>query len=267
MTVCPRALPDHGPVSPDCPVDCLRPVLPLQALNSLARAHDPPASPLPLWWWRCFPGEPPQVGQARSWVARLLPVCSPLDDLLIFTSELATNAVAHTRSGEPGGRFTVEVTWTPRTARVIVGDQGSHEVPTAVANPGDQAGYLESGRGLLLIDALSAAWGMSGDAHARWLWADVDWRSQGGPIPTTSIGSNSSEMQFAPTRCAYPGASPWYSDHPGHEQPGQWHTALPGTPDKNDTLTAPSPLALTHMVATRYPQARSRAREPSTPPR
>src|SRR5579862_5861841 len=81
----------------------------------------PAAYPLPRWWWRGFPGQPPQVSQARSWVASLLPGCAPLDDLLLFASELASNAITHTRSGRPGGRFTVEVTWTPRTARVVVG--------------------------------------------------------------------------------------------------------------------------------------------------
>src|SRR5882724_3475105 len=105
---------------------------------------------LPLWWSRDFPGEPPRVGQARSWVAGLLPACDALDDLLIFASELATNAVTHTRSGQPGGRFTVEVTWSPQSARVVVGDQGSHEVPVSAAGNGNRAADLESGRGLLL---------------------------------------------------------------------------------------------------------------------
>jgi len=70
-------------------------------------------------------------------VADLLPACGPLDDLLLFASELATNATEHTRSGEPGGQFTVEVTWTPRKARVIVGDQDSDEIPASAATPGD----------------------------------------------------------------------------------------------------------------------------------
>jgi hypothetical protein len=39
--MCPRvAL--HGPVNPDCPVDCLQPYLSLKTLNPLARAYDAP---------------------------------------------------------------------------------------------------------------------------------------------------------------------------------------------------------------------------------
>jgi hypothetical protein len=182
----------------------------------------------------------------------LLPACSPLDDLLLLASELAANAVTHTRSGQPGGRFTVEVTWSPQSARVVVGDQGSDEIPVSAASPVDQVACLESGRGLLLVDALSAAWGTAGDADARWLWADVEWRSRGGPLPMTSNGSNSIEMQFAELRSMYPGTSAWYS-----ERSRQWHAALPEARDAGDTISAPSPTALTRMLAARYAAARS----------
>ena len=116
-------------------------------------------SPLPLWWSRGFPGELPLVGQARSWVAGLLPAGEPLDDLLAIASELAANAVKHTRSGDPGGRFTMDVTWSPDGARVVVGDQGSGDVPAIVASEGDDLADAVSGRGLLLVSVFSAAWG------------------------------------------------------------------------------------------------------------
>jgi serine/threonine-protein kinase RsbW len=205
------------------------------------------ASPLPLWWSRQFLGEPLEVSKARSWVAGLLPPCEPLDDLLIFASELATNAVTHTRSGEPKGWFTVEVTWSLMTARVVVGDQGSDDVPTSKASPGDDPQDLESGRGLQLIDAMSADWGTVGDATARWLWADVKWRSRGGPPPTTP-GGNSSAQQFAALSQAYPGATAWYDSHSG-----QWYATLPGVA-ADGTVSAPSPAALAYLMAARYPR-------------
>ena len=215
--------------------------------------NEPAASPLPLWWSRDFPGEPAQVGRARAWVADLLPACAPLDDLLLFASELATNATAHTRSGEPDGRFTIEVTWTPQTARVVVGDQGSDEVPSSIASPDDQDAHLENGRGLLLIEMMAAAWGMTGDGDARWLWADVHWRSRGGSLPTTPIGTGDGGTQLLALRSAYPGASAWYS-----EQSGQWCATLPEPRDARDTLTAPSPAALTRMLAARMARSGTR---------
>jgi serine/threonine-protein kinase RsbW len=226
--------------------------------GGMGSALPPAASPLPLWWWSGFPGEAPQVRQARSWIAKLLPACSPLDDLLIFTSELATNAVTHTRSGQPGGQFTVEVTWTPGKARVVVGDQGSDGVPATIAVPRDQ----ENGRGLMLIDMMSAAWGMAGDANARWLWADVNWHSQGGPMPTPSVGSNSIDTQFAPIYGVSSGTAAWYSEHTG-----AWHATPPGTQGAA-LLSAPSPLALAAMLAARYPAAGITPALPrDTPPR
>jgi anti-sigma regulatory factor (Ser/Thr protein kinase) len=210
----------------------------------------PVTSPLPLWWSRDFPGEASQVGQARSWVAALLPACAPLDDLLLFASELAANTVTHTRSREPGGRFTIEVTWTPQAARVVVGDQGSDETP---ASPDDRDAYLENGRGLLLIEMMAAAWGMAGDADARWLWADVHWRSRGGLLPTTPIAGEDAGTQLTALRSAYPGASAWYSEQSGH-----WHATLPGPRDASDTLIAPSPAALTRMLAARMERSGTR---------
>jgi len=202
-------------------------------------------SPLPLWWSRKFPGEPPQVSRARSWVAGLLPACEPLDELLIFASELATNAVTHTRSGGPSGWFQVEVIWSPKAARVVVGDQGSDEVPTNRASSEADAADIETGRGLLLIDAMSANWGTAGDATARWLWADAAWRSRGGPPPIAS-GDNPVAQQFAALSQAYPGATAWYDS-----QSDQWCASLPAA-GASSGLYAPSPTALFHLLATRY---------------
>jgi hypothetical protein len=42
MTGRPGAVPHHGPVTPDCPVDCLLTVLSLMSFNPLARAYDAP---------------------------------------------------------------------------------------------------------------------------------------------------------------------------------------------------------------------------------
>jgi serine/threonine-protein kinase RsbW len=213
--------------------------------------QEPTASSLPLWWYRRFPGESLQISSARSWLAGLLPACGPLDDLLLFASELATNALVHTRSGEPDGWFSVEVTWCPMWARVVVGDQGSDEVPTRTG-PRDDAIELEDGRGLALIDALSAAWGAAGGPDGRWLWADVDWRSRRGPLPMAA-SDNSAAQQFADLHQAYPETVAWYSS-----DSRQWHATLPLAVGTGSPLCAPSPAALAHLVAARYPAAATR---------
>jgi len=93
---------------------------------------------------------------------------------------------------------------------------------------------------------MSAAWGTAGDADTRWLWADVHWRSRGGSLPTTPIGSNDAGTQLAAIRRAHPGTLAWYS-----EQSGNWHATLPEPRDASDALAAPSLAALTRMLAAR----------------
>ncbi len=59
-------------------------------------------------------------------------------------------------------------------------------------------------------------------------------------------------MEFAALCALYPGASAWYS-----QQSGAWLAVLPWARDASDTISAPSPIALTRMLAARYPAARS----------
>src|ERR1700761_8974132 len=91
------------------------------------------------WWTRHFRGSAPQVLEVRHWLEALLPDCPARADLLLLTSELCTNAIVHSRSGEPGGQFSVDIDWTPALARVVVGDQGSAKVPAITPDKGDAA--------------------------------------------------------------------------------------------------------------------------------
>jgi anti-sigma regulatory factor (Ser/Thr protein kinase) len=200
----------------------------------------PPA----YWWSRDFPGEKEQARQVRAWIEGILPACDALEDLVLIASELASNAVTHTRSGQDNARFTVDVTWSADRARVVVGDKGSDEVPDS-ANPDEND--AETGRGLLLVGALSAAWGMAGNADARWVWADVPWQSRGGPLLTTASGTKDTLHELTQLSCAYPGTEAWFDEHSG-----EW-TARQFCADRtSDTFCAPSLTALTHMLAARY---------------
>ena len=115
--------------------------------------------PLVAWWSRDFDGNADQVREARHWIEDLLPGCDPLQDILLLGSELCANAVLHTRSGEAGGRFSVEVRWRPELAWVVIGDQGTLTVPAVGGKPGEAGGTEEHGRGLLLVDELADDWG------------------------------------------------------------------------------------------------------------
>lgn len=69
-----------------------------------------PAKPnTSMYWRRDFHGKADQVRLVRAFAAHLLADFPGLDDVLLVLDELAVNAVRHTRSGDDGGRFTVEI--------------------------------------------------------------------------------------------------------------------------------------------------------------
>ena len=73
-----------------------------------------PAAVLPAQLW--FPGTASAVGQARRFVAGVIGDGFPgLDDVLVLVSEVASNAVKHTASGD--GAFEVAVWMTGGSVR------------------------------------------------------------------------------------------------------------------------------------------------------
>lgn len=138
---------------------------------------------------RTFRGEPGQVPLARDFVSRYLNArhcpAEAADDILLCTSELAANAVLHSRSGLPGGHFSVEIAFYARQAvRVTIEDSGG---PWAERGDGDPD--AECGRGLHVVAALSADMGISGDASGRMAWFCCRWSTGLGDQPAciTSI--------------------------------------------------------------------------------
>ena len=77
---------------------------------------------------RVFPGRPDQVAHARRFVARALGGCPVADDALLCASELASNAIRHTRTGR-SGQFQVLVWRGQSSACVAVLDDGSDSTP------------------------------------------------------------------------------------------------------------------------------------------
>jgi anti-sigma regulatory factor (Ser/Thr protein kinase) len=51
---------------------------------------------------RVFPGRPDQIAHARDFTRRVLGLCPVLDEAVLLVSELATNAIEHTATGNEG---------------------------------------------------------------------------------------------------------------------------------------------------------------------
>jgi two-component sensor histidine kinase len=115
-----------------------------------------------------FPGRADQVPLARRFVERALTSCSAADDAALLTSELVTNAVAHSVSGR-GGTFTVTVTHRVGDLLVEVADDGGPWEPHTTAD-------AQHGRGLLIVTAVARAWGVTGDDSGRVVWVELDCR-------------------------------------------------------------------------------------------
>ncbi|MBX6385816.1 MAG: ATP-binding protein [Microbispora sp.] len=123
-------------------------------------------------------GGPDQVGRARRLVSAVLGLGHPRhDDCVLLTSEIATNAVVHSRSGK-GGAFTLTISCLPDRVRVCVADDGSAGPPCA-GHPLPN-GSSQSGRGLPLLDLLADRWGLirEGGRNEVWfeIWSDTDRR-------------------------------------------------------------------------------------------
>lgn len=117
---------------------------------------------------RIFPGDPAQVGHARRFVQQALAAYGTATDAALLTSELATNAIQHTATGQ-GGTFEVIVCQRPATIRIAVLDQGSLTIPA----PAPDQDLHTSGRGLTLVDALARQWGQQGNQHGRAVWFEL----------------------------------------------------------------------------------------------
>jgi anti-sigma regulatory factor (Ser/Thr protein kinase) len=90
---------------------------------------------------------------ARSFVRTTAAVLDTdrLHDMLVLTSELATNAVLHARTA-----FDVSVTVTDEVVLVCVGDRVDGHPRSPVQSDG-----REDGRGMLLVRSLADEWGIS----------------------------------------------------------------------------------------------------------
>lgn len=121
---------------------------------------------------RVFPGRADQVTEVRRFIKWALAGCPVVDDAILCVSELATNALLHSTSGD-GGEFEITVQRGQWSVRVAVSDDGSHDKP-AVRVFDDTS---EQGRGLALVTLVASNWGESGDEQGRTVWFELCWDS------------------------------------------------------------------------------------------
>ncbi|MEU3610061.1 ATP-binding protein [Streptomyces sp. NPDC035033] len=117
-----------------------------------------------------LPARTESVGRARRLTEERLILwgCGPeiRDTAALVVSELVTNAVLHTASG----RIVCELREGATALRIAVRDEGGPAGPRI-----RDCGAEERGRGLLIVDALCAAWGAERTGHgtAQTVWAEL----------------------------------------------------------------------------------------------
>lgn len=115
------------------------------------------------------PGHGEQVRMAREFVAGTLAALSgpavsdtALETARLLTSELVTNAIRHSRSGD-GGSVVLAVRRLADGIGVEVTDDGAAGGPPVVKDDV----YTCDGHGLFLVEALAADWGYRQSGRSR----------------------------------------------------------------------------------------------------
>jgi CheY-like chemotaxis protein len=112
-------------------------------------------------------GDLTSARQARAFTATTLAawgVTGVEDDMLLVVTELVNNAVMHA-----DGDCELRISITPLSLRVEVTDQGA-----GTPDPLPQSLTRNHGRGLHLVDALTAAWGFEPiDGGGKLVWAEL----------------------------------------------------------------------------------------------
>jgi serine/threonine-protein kinase RsbW len=147
-------------------------------------------------WARAFPGSPRQVGVARQFVASLLNGSPFREDAVVVVSELFTNALRHTESGQPGGLVVVSLIRWPQGVRIAVTDQGSAERPV-IRNPGPDRQPVDSGNGLYLVARLAGRLEWHEDSWGRTICAVLGTPATGqNPCPRRASGTLSLPLRL-----------------------------------------------------------------------
>jgi serine/threonine-protein kinase RsbW len=129
-----------------------------------------PESSWLLRYMRSYPGREDQLRNVRAFLREVLAGRPRVDDAVAIGSELAANACLHSRSGGPGGMFTVR-------AEVSEGDYLCVTVEDAGGPWDPHTRGVVPEHGLDLVEAIAGRgrWGINGNAVGRAVWAWLAW--------------------------------------------------------------------------------------------
>jgi serine/threonine-protein kinase RsbW len=120
-----------------------------------------------------FAGRPEQIRAVRAWLARLIDGFADASNAVLACSELASNAIMHSRSGQPGGLFTVRACVDHVAIRIEIIDQGGPWTGLTRQYDDEMDDAGQSGRGLTIIAAIASSWGIRGDQEGRTAWCEI----------------------------------------------------------------------------------------------
>lgn len=146
--------------------------------------------------WR-FPPEAESASSARRHVLEALEgleLDGASDSAAIVVSELAANVLLHARSDFVVRLIVAQPEDGPPVVRIEVDDRSSH-VPTIH----NFTVFSTSGRGLRLVDSVSAAWGvqLAAERSGKTVWAELELDADNrAPAPLTFSGLSPDGFDF-----------------------------------------------------------------------
>ncbi|WP_157255056.1 ATP-binding protein [Nonomuraea typhae] len=140
--------------------------------------------PFPAATAKAFVGTAAAIGEARDWARCVLGEwCPRVEDVLLVISELTTNAVIHSASGAPGGRFAVQIELDATSVGVTCIDMG----PALTAAPRPLG---EGGHGLKIVKKLADTYEVQIQDTSRIVCCWLDWASSPTHDERTSRGES-----------------------------------------------------------------------------
>lgn len=133
--------------------------------------HQPDSEPILREDRLTYASFPRSVSLARRRSTRLVGEWGHPDiagDVALLVSEMTSNALLH--AAVPGRLFRVHLKLTEKALRIEVADARGERLPVR-RNPGDDEQF---GRGLTLVEALAARWGVTPCVVGKTVWAELD---------------------------------------------------------------------------------------------